>query len=171
MREKRFARESFATTTRIILPNETNTLSNLMGGWLLNWMDVNAAISAQRHSRRTVVTAAVNNVSFDKPVRLGDLLTIESKVSRAFSSSMEVFLDVYVENPRTGERVKCNEAMYTFVAVDQNGQSIHVPELVPETDVEKQRYEGALRRRELSLILAGRLRPDEAKQLRALFEG
>ena len=171
MREKRFARESFATTTRIILPNETNTLTNLMGGWLLNWMDINAAISAQRHSRRTVVTAAVNNVSFDKAVKLGDILTIESKVSRAFSSSMEVFLDVYVENPRTGKRTKCNEAIYTFVAVDQMGQSIDVPELLPETEVEKERYEGALRRRQLSLILAGRLNPAEATELRALFEG
>ncbi len=170
MREKRKARESFATTTRIILPNETNTLANLMGGWLLNWMDINAAISAQRHSRRTVVTAAVNNVSFNKPVNLGDILTIESQVSRAFSSSMEVFLDVYVENPRTGKRTKCNEAIYTFVAVDQMGQSIDVPELVPETKIEKERYDGALRRRQLSLILAGRLSPREATELRALFE-
>ena len=170
MREKRRARESFATTTRIILPNETNTLTNLMGGWLLNWMDINAAISAQRHSRRTVVTAAVNNVSFNKPVKLGDILTIESQVSRAFSSSMEVFLDVYVENPRTGKRTKCNEAIYTFVAVDQMGQSIDVPELVPETKLEQERYDGALRRRQLSLILAGRLSPHEATELRALFE-
>lgn len=170
MREKRRARESFATTTRIILPNETNTLANLMGGWLLNWMDINAAISAQRHSRRTVVTAAVNNVSFNKPVKLGEILTIESQVSRAFSSSMEVFLDVYVENPRTGKRTKCNEAIYTFVAVDQMGQSIDVPELVPETKLEQERYDGALRRRQLSLILAGRLSPHEATELRALFE-
>lgn len=170
MREKKHARESFATTTRIILPNETNTLGNLMGGWLLNWMDVNAAISAQRHSRRTVVTAAVNNVSFNRAVKLGDILTIESKVSRAFSSSMEVFLDVYVENHRTGKRTKCNEAIYTFVAVDQMGQSIDVPELVPETELERERYDGALRRRQLSLILAGRLSPAQATELRALFD-
>lgn len=170
MREKRFARESFATTTRIILPNETNTLGNLMGGQLLNWMDVNAAISAQRHCRRIVVTAAVNNVSFNRPVKLGDILTIESKVSRAFSSSMEVFLDVFVENHRTGKRTKCNEAIYSFVAVDQIAQPINVPELVPETDLEKERFAGALRRRQLSLILAGKMKPDEATELRALFE-
>ncbi|MGB6037373.1 MAG: acyl-CoA thioesterase, partial [Cryomorphaceae bacterium] len=92
MREQKFARQTYATTSKIILPNDTNTLGNLMGGQLLNWMDINAAISAQRHCRRVVVTAAVNNVSFNKAIKLGDILTIESKVSRSFGSSMEVFL-------------------------------------------------------------------------------
>lgn len=169
MSEKKFARETFATTSKIILPNDTNTLGNLMGGQLLSWMDITAAISAQRHCRRVVVTAAVNNVSFNKPVKLGDVLTIESKVSRAFSSSMEVFLDVFVENHRTGKRTKCNEAIYSFVAVDQVGSPISVPELVPETDLEKERYDGALRRRQLSLILAGRMNPKDATELKALF--
>lgn len=169
MSEKKYARETFATTSKIILPNDTNTLGNLMGGQLLNWMDINAAISAQRHCRRVVVTAAVNNVSFNKGVKLGDVLTIESKVSRAFSSSMEIFLDVYVENHRTGKRTKCNEAIYSFVAVDQVGSPINVPELVPETELEKERYAGALRRRQLSLILAGKMRPKEATELKALF--
>lgn len=169
MSEKKFARETFASTSKIILPNETNTLGNLMGGQLLNWMDINSAISAQRHCRRVVVTAAVNNVSFNKAVKLGDILTIESKVSRAFSSSMEVFLDVYTENHRTGKRTKCNEAIYSFVAVDQVGQPINVPELIPETDLEKERFAGALRRRQLSLILAGRMDPKDANELKALF--
>src|SRR5690554_6913478 len=113
MSEKKFARETFASTSKIILPNETNTLGNLMGGQLLNWMDINAAISAQRHCRRVVVTAAVNNVSFNKAVKLGDILSIESKVSRAFNSSMEVFLDVYTENHRTGKRTKCRSEEHT----------------------------------------------------------
>lgn len=169
MREQKLAKETFATTSKIVLPNDTNTLGNLMGGQLLNWMDINAAISAQRHCRRVVVTAAVNNVSFNKAVKLGDILTIESKVSRAFSSSMEVFLDVYVENHRTGARTKCNEAIYSFVAVDQVGQPIDVPELLPESDEEKERFAGALRRRQLSLILAGRMDPDDATELKALF--
>jgi len=170
MKEKKFAKETFASTSKIILPNETNTLGNLMGGQLLNWMDINAAISAQRHCRRVVVTAAVNNVSFNKAVKLGDILTIESKVSRSFGSSMEVFLDVYVENHRTGKRTKCNEAIYTFVAVDQIGQPIKVPELVPETELEKERYAGALRRRQLGLILAKKMDPSDATELKALFE-
>ncbi|MCH2214988.1 MAG: acyl-CoA thioesterase [Flavobacteriales bacterium] len=170
MREKKFASETFATTSKIILPNDTNTLGNLMGGQLLNWMDIGAAISAQRHCRRVVVTAAVNNVSFNRAIKLGDVVTIESKVSRSFGSSMEVFLDVYVENHRTGKRTKCNEAIYTFVAVDQVGQPIQVPDLVPDTDLEKERYEGALRRRQLGLILAKKMDPKDATELKALFE-
>ena len=136
----------------------------------MNWMDINAAISAQRHCRRVVVTAAVNNVSFNKPIKLGDIVSIESKVSRAFTSSMEVFLDVYVENHRTGVRTKCNEAIYSFVAVDQIGQPINVPDLIPESDLEKERYDGALRRRQLGLILSGRMKPEDATELKALFE-
>lgn len=140
-----------------------------MGGQLLNWMDINAAISAQRHCRRVVVTAAVNNVSFDHAIKLGDILTIESKVSRAFSSSMEIYLDVYVEDHISGERQKCNEAIYTFVAVDQMGAPIHVPELIPETNTEVERYQSALRRRQLSLILAGKMAPADATELKAIF--
>lgn len=169
MKEQKFASETHASSSRIILPNDTNTLGNLMGGQLLNWMDINAAISAQRHCRRVVVTAAVNNVSFNKAIKLGDIVTVESKVSRSFASSMEVFLDVFVENHRTGKRTKCNEAIYTFVAVDQVGQPINVPELVPETDLEKERYAGALRRRQLGLILAGKMKPADATELKALF--
>jgi acyl-CoA hydrolase len=165
----RTASETFASSSRIVLPNDTNTLGNLMGGQLLNWMDINAAISAHRHCRRVVVTAAVNNVSFDHAIKLGDIVSIESKVSRAFGSSMEVYLDVFVENHITGTRKKCNEAIYTFVAVDQLGAPIQVPELVPESDLEQQRFASALRRRQLSLILAGRMKPDEATELRALF--
>lgn len=169
MQKQRTASETKATSSRIVLPNDTNTLGNLMGGQLLNWMDINAAISAHRHCRRVVVTAAVNNVSFDEPIKLGDIVSIESKVSRAFTSSMEVYIDVFVEDHITGKRKKCNEAIYTFVAVDQVGSSIHVPELVPETEEEKERYAGALRRRQLSLILGGRMKPEEATELRALF--
>jgi len=170
MREQKTAQQTYATTSKIVLPNDTNTLGNLMGGQLLNWMDINAAISAQRHCRRVVVTAAVNNVSFNKAIKLGDVVSIESKVSRSFGSSMEVFLDVSVENHRTGKRTKCNEAIYTFVAVDQVGQPIGVPELIPETELEKERYAGALRRRQLGLILAKKMKPSEATELKALFE-
>jgi acyl-CoA hydrolase len=165
----KFAGETLATATHLVLPENTNTLGNLMGGQLLNWMDVISAISAHRHCRRIVVTAAVNNVSFQHPIKLGDIVTIEAKVSRAFSSSMEVYMEVFVEHATTGERTKCNEANYTFVAVDQLGSPINVPDLIPETDEEKRRYDGALRRRQLKLILAGKMKPEEATELKALF--
>ncbi|MBL4709474.1 MAG: acyl-CoA thioesterase [Flavobacteriales bacterium] len=164
----RIAKLTFAQTSKIVLPNDTNVLGNLMGGQLLNWMDISAGISAQRHSQRVVVTASVNNVSFNQPIKLGDIVTIEAKVSRAFTSSMEVYLDVYIDLPN-GTQKKSNEAIYTFVAVDQNGSPIEVPELIPETDIEKERFAGALRRRQLSLILAGKMEPNEATELKALF--
>ncbi len=161
--------ESVCINTEIVLPNDTNTLGNLMGGKLLHWMDICAAIAAHRHCARVVVTASVNNVAFNQPIRLGEIVTLQAKVSRAFSSSMEVFIDVWVENNVTREKRKCNEAIYTFVAVDQVGNTINVPQLVPESEEEKSRYDGALRRRQLSLILAGKMKPAEATELKALF--
>jgi acyl-CoA hydrolase len=163
------AKDTFTITTHLVLPENTNTLGNLMGGQLLNWLDIASAIAAHRHCRRVVVTAAVNNVSFQHPIKLGDLVVIEAKVSRAFSSSMEVFMDIFVEHSSTGEKIKCNEAIYTFVAVDQLGNPIQVPDLIPETEEEKKRFEGALRRRQLRLILAGKMKPEEATELKALF--
>ena len=117
------------------------------------------------------MTAAVNNVSFQQPIKVASIVTLEAKVARAFSSSMEIFVDVYVEDHVTGERMKCNEAIYTFVAVDQNGGPIAVPKLIPETILEKERYDGALRRKQLSLILAGKMDPSEASELKKLFMG
>ena len=164
------ASESCATATHIVLPDDTNTLGNLMGGRLMYWMDVISAVSAHRHCGRVVVTAAVNHISFNQPVRLGDFVTLEAKVSRGFGSSMEVYIDVWVEDHKTTEKKKCNEAIFTFVAVDQIGNTIEVPELIPESEVEKQRFDAALRRRQLSLILAGRMKPKDAKELKAIFE-
>lgn len=163
------ASETIAITTHIVLPNDTNPLGNLFGGQLLAWMDMIASVSAQRHCRRVVVTASVNNVSFQEPILSSSIVTLEAKVSRAFNSSMEIFVDVFIEDQVSGARRKCNEAIYTFVAVDQLGGPIQVPELIPETEEEKQRYEGALRRKQLSLILAGKMAPSEATELRALF--
>lgn len=164
-----FAKDTIAIGTHIVLPENTNTLGNLMGGQLLHWMDIASAISAHRHCHRIVVTAAVNNVSFQHPIKLGDIVTIEAKVSRAFSSSMEVYMEVFVEHNTTGVRTRCNEAIYTFVAVDQMGAPIPVPELIPETEEEKRRYAGALRRRQLGLVIAGKMKPHDATELKALF--
>jgi acyl-CoA hydrolase len=167
--KSKLASETLSITTKVVLPNDTNTLGNLFGGQLLAWMDVIASVSAHRHSKRVVVTASVNHVSFQRPIKHASIVTLEAKVSRAFSSSMEIFVDVFVEDPVTGEREKCNEAIYTFVAVDQNGGPIQVPELIPETEEEKVRYEGALRRKQLSLILAGKMKASEATELKKLF--
>jgi acyl-CoA hydrolase len=163
------ATSTLAITTKIVLPNDTNTLGNLFGGQLLAWMDVIASVSAHRHSKRVVVTASVNNVSFQKPINHASIVTLEAKVSRSFNSSMEVFVDVFVEDAVTGQREKCNEAIYTFVAVDQNGNPIQVPALIPETEEEKARFDGALRRKQLALILAGKMKPAEATELKKLF--
>jgi acyl-CoA hydrolase len=161
--------QSIATLTEMVLPNDTNNLDNLMGGRLLHWMDIAAAISSSRHCGRIVVTASVNNVSFNQPITRGSIVTLEAKVSRAFTSSMEVFVDVWMENRTIGERQKCNEAIYTFVAVDQLGKPIEIAPITPESEEEKNRFEGALRRRQLSLILSGRMKPEEASELKALF--
>ena len=165
----KFARESLTINTEQILPNDTNHLGNLFGGRLLQWMDICGAIASHRHCKRVCVTATVNNVSFTSPIKQNSIVTLEAKVSRAFNTSMEVFIDVFVEDPVTGERKKCNEAIYTFVAIDQNGSPLPVPELIPETEEEKSRFEGALRRRQLALILAGRMKAEDASELKSLF--
>jgi len=165
------AKESLTIQTQVVLPNDTNTLGNLFGGKLLQWMDIVASIAAHRHCKRVVVTAAVNNVSFNNSINHASIVTLQSKVSRAFNTSMEIFIDVWVEDHVTGAKVKCNEAIYTFVAVDQNGSPLPVPELIPETEEEKERFASALRRKQLSLILAGKMKPSDATELKALFMG
>lgn len=163
------ANESLSITTEIVLPNDTNNLNNLMGGRLLHWMDIATAIAAHRHCGRIVVTASVNHVSFSEAIPAGSIVTLEAKVSRAFTSSMEVFVDVWMENNNHKGKKKCNEAIYTFVAVDQLGNPIEIPELIAETKEEKTRYDSALRRRQLSLMLSGRMNAEDATELKALF--
>ncbi|MEK6616673.1 MAG: acyl-CoA thioesterase [Bacteroidota bacterium] len=162
-------KESYTITTEQVLPDDTNPLGTLFGGRLMQWMDITAGIAAHRHCGNVCVTASVNNVSFDYPVKLADIITLEAKVSRAFSTSLEVHVDVWVEDLVGRKKTKCNAAFLTFVAVDQNRKPIPVPPIIPETEEEKVRFDGALRRRQLALILAGRMQPDEATELKALF--
>jgi len=162
-------KESLTILTDIVLPGETNPLGNLFGGELLARMDRACSIAARRHSRRIVVTASVNHVAFNKAVPVGSVVTIEAKVSRAFKSSMEIYVDVWSEDRESQERSKVNEGIYTFVAVDNTGSPIAIPQIKPETDLEKKRYEGALRRKQLSLILSGKMDPHDATDLKALF--
>ncbi len=168
--EAKNPKDSLTVLTDMVLPGETNALNNLFGGELLARMDRACSISAQRHSRRIVVTASVNHVVFRKAVPVGSVVLVESKVSRAFKSSMEIYADVWIEDRETGERTKVNEGIYTFVAVDRTGSPVKVPAIIPETDLEKVRFDGALRRKQLSLLLSGRIKPDEATELKALFD-
>jgi acyl-CoA hydrolase len=162
--------ESRTIMTDLVLPSETNPLNNLFGGELLARMDRAASIAARRHSRRIVVTASVNHVAFNKAVPLGSVVTVEAAVSRAFKTSMEIYIDVWVEDRESGSRSKANEAIYTFVAVDETGTPVKIPALEPETDLENERFAAALRRKQLSLVLAGKMKPGEATELKALFE-
>ena len=152
--------ESLTTLTDLVLPSETNPLNNLFGGELLARMDRAASI---------VVTASVNHVAFNRAIPLGSVVTVEAKVSRAFKSSMEIYIDIWVEDRESGNKTKANEAIYTFVAVDDTGRPVEVPQIVPETELEKQRFEAALRRKQLSLVLAGKMNPHDATELKALF--
>jgi acyl-CoA hydrolase len=169
MKKQKSVKSSFTTMTELVLPNDTNTLNNLMGGRMMHWLDIVSAISAQKHSNRIVVTASVDNVSFKNSIKLGNVVTLEAQVTRAFSSSIEVHVNVYAEDIPSGTKVKSNEAFLTFVAVDQLGNPIDVPEALPETEEEKRLYDGALRRRQLRLVLAGRMKPEEAVELKSIF--
>lgn len=160
--------ESITTMTDMVLPSETNSLNKLFGGELLARMDRAASIAASRHSKCVTVTASVNHVAFNIAVPLGSIVTVEAKVSRAFRTSMEVYIDAWMEDVN-GNKLKANEAIYTFVAVDDNGKPTQVPEITPESKLEKERFKGALRRKQLSLVLAGKMKPNEATELRALF--
>ncbi|SEA48726.1 acyl-CoA thioesterase [Psychroflexus halocasei] len=166
----RYPEDSKAVMTDLVLPSETNPLNNLFGGELLARMDRAASIAARRHSRRIVVTASVNHVAFNKAIPLGSVVTVEAKVSRAFKTSLEIVIDVWIEDRESGRRTKANDAIYTFVAVDDLGNPVPVPKIEPQTDLEKERFEGALRRKQLSLVLAGKMNPKDATELKAIFE-
>ena len=163
------ARESSVVMTELVLPNDTNVFGNLMGGRLMYWMDIAAALSAGKHCNAPVVTASVDNISFEAPIRLGNAVHIEARVSRAFNTSMEVHLNVWGEDLTQQNKYKSNEAYYTFVALDPNRKPRMVPQLLPENDEERKLFEGALRRRQLRLILGGKMKPDDAAELKALF--
>lgn len=163
------AKESFIVMTELVLPNDTNVFGNLMGGRLMYWMDIASALAAGKHCNSPVVTASVDNISFENPIKLGNVVHIEAKVSRAFNSSMEVHMRVWGEDTVQQYRYKSNEAYYTFVALDPNRKPKPVPQLIPETEEEIKLFEGALRRRQLRLILGGKMKPNDAAELKALF--
>lgn len=136
----------------------------------MHWMDIISAIAAQKHSNNIVVTASVDNISFRHPILLGNVVTLKARVTRAFNSSMEVRIDVDAEDVPSGRKFESNSAYLTFVAIDQHGKPVEVPEIETETAEEKALYDGALRRRQLRLILSGRMKPSEANELKSFFD-
>lgn len=169
MEEHRTPSQTETIMTQVVQPNDTNPLGNLHGGVVMYWMDECSAISATKHSRAIVVTVSVDGVSFRNPIELGSFVTIKAKVTRTFRSSMEVFIEVWSENIPKNTRIKSNEAYYTFVALDEHGTPIQVNDIHPETEEEKRLYDGAIRRRQIRLILGGKMKVDDANELRALF--
>ena len=167
--EAKKAADSLVIMTELVLPNDTNTFGNLMGGRLMYWMDIAAALAAMKHCGAPVVTASVDNISFEAPIKLGNVVHIEAKVSRTFTTSMEVHMKVWGEDALHQYKYKSNEAYYTFVSLDPNGKPRPVAAMHPETDEEKKLFDGALRRRQLRLILGGKMKPGDATELKALF--
>ncbi len=166
MRESKPPSTSKCVMTEFVMPNDTNGLGNLFGGKLLQWMDIAAAISAQRHSGQVSVTAAVDSVEFHSAIKRSEVVILEAQVNRAFRTSMEVEINVWAENPRTQVRRKCNRAFFTFVAINTDGRPVPIPGITPESEEEKERFTNAAKRREMRLYLAGRIKLEDANHLR-----
>jgi acyl-CoA hydrolase len=164
--------DSKTTMTQMVMPNDTNPLGNLMGGNLLCWMDIAAGICAGKHSGSFVVTASVDHVSFQRPIHMGAVVTMVASVTRSFNSSMEIYVEVFSTDIKGGNTKRCNQAYYTFVALDDDRKKpVPVPPVNPLTIEEEKRYEDALKRRELRLILSGRLKPSDAIEIKNYFTG
>ncbi|MEM9836303.1 MAG: acyl-CoA thioesterase [Bacteroidota bacterium] len=162
--------ESSTTMSELVMPNDTNPQNNLMGGNMLRWMDIACAICAGKHTGRAVVTASVDNVAFGSAIRNGEVITLEASVTRAFTTSVEVFVEVFAASMQGTNPRRTHSAYFTFVALDKdNGTPTTVPEVIPLTEIEQQRYDSAMRRRELRLVLAGRMKPEDAVHIKELF--
>lgn len=163
-------KDSFIVMNEMVFPNDTNHFGNMMGGRLMYWMDIAAAMSAMKHSNLPCMTASVDNLSFKTPIKLGNIVHIEAKVCRAFTTSMEVNVKAWGEDPLERHHYSSNEAFFTFVALDATTyKPLSIPELIPETEEEVRLFEGALRRRQLRLVLAGKMKAEDAHELRAIF--
>jgi len=162
--------ESKTIMTEMVMPNDTNPLNNLMGGNLMRWMDVAAAVCAGKHCEAHVVTASVDHVSFQSAIRMGEVVTLKAKATKAFNTSVEVYVEVFAADIKGGNARRCNHAYFTFVALDdETKKPIAVPPVLPLTNEEQQLFDGASRRRELRLILSGRIRPEEATEVKSFF--
>lgn len=155
--------DSKTEMTELVMPNDTNILGNLMGGNLMRWMDIASAICASRHCGAHVVTVSVDHMTFHEPILLADVVTIQASVSRAFNTSVEVFLEVYSKGILDEFPKKSNQAFFTFVAIDKDTRKPKaVPPVMPVTDLEKRLFEEAAVRREFRLLVSGKIKPSEA---------
>jgi acyl-CoA hydrolase len=143
--------DSEVIMTHLVLPNDTNQLGNLLGGKLMHWIDIAAALTAMRHSGRVCVTASVDEIDFAEPIKLGHVVMIRSVITRAFRTSMEIFVEVWREDPLNNVRAKTSSAYLTFVGIDQYGKPLQAPPMEPSTEEEQHRYEEAAIRREARL--------------------
>lgn len=163
--------ESRTVMTEMVMPNDTNPMGNLMGGNLMKWMDIVAAICAGKHCNSQVVTVSVDHVSFQKPIYKGDIVTLEACVTRAFNSSVEIAVEVFAADMKGGNPRRCNHAYLTFVALDDaTGKPKPIPAVIPLSNEEEKLYEGAARRRELRLILSGKMKPEDSTELKMLLK-
>jgi acyl-CoA hydrolase len=170
-KKEKLVNESHTVMTEMIMPNDTNPLGNLMGGNLMRWMDIAAGICASKHAEAYSVTASVDHVSFQNPIKLGDVITLNAYITRAFNTSMEIYVEVYSKDIKGNNAQKSNHAYFTFVALDEDKKNpIMVPKCRPVSSEELMRYEGASRRRELRLILSGRMKPEEANEIKMYFK-
>ena len=167
--EAKTASASYTTMNELVLPNDTNTYGDLMGGRLMYWMDTAAAMSAGKHCNAPAVTVSVDTISFEASIKLGNVVHIEAQISRAFNTSMEIHIMVWGEDLTQQYKYKSNEAYFTFVALDPNGKPRTVPHCEPETEEDMKIFDGALRRRQLRLVLAKKMQPEDATELKALF--
>jgi len=146
--------ESRTTMTEVVLPNDTSAYGMILGGKVMHLIDMAGAVAAFRHCRTPVVTVSVDSVRFLNPIKVGHLVLLEAVVTRAFTTSMEVEVQVQSEDPLTGKRIKTSDAFLTFVAINEAGRPTAIPPLIPETEEEKKRYEAALERRNRRLAQA-----------------
>lgn len=162
--KSKYVKDSQVIMIELVLPNDTNMLNNLLGGRLMHWMDIACAMAAAKHCNNIAVTASVDNLAFHTPIRLGNIVTLKASVNRAFKTSMEVGVKVEAEDFETGEIKHSNSAYFTFVNIDKKtGQKIDVPQIMPETEEEKRRYEHALERRNRRMAMKSGIIIDKEK--------
>ncbi|MEZ5058608.1 MAG: acyl-CoA thioesterase [Saprospiraceae bacterium] len=169
MRPKKVS-DSQTIMTEMVMPNDTNPMGNLMGGNLMRWMDIVASIAAGKHTEKHVVTASVDHVSFSKPILLGEVVTLKATATRAFKTSVEIYVEVFANDIKGLNPRRCNHAYFTFVGLDDDKfKPVEIPAVLPLTDEEERLFESAARRREVRLILSGRMKPQDATDLKSMF--
>lgn len=168
--QARKAIDSLTISNELVLPNDTNHFNNLLGGKLMYWMDITAAICAVKHSGLPCMTVSADNLSFKAKVELGSTVTLEAKVTRVFNSSMEIHLRAWSSFLHHNVKELSNEAYFTFVALDEDGKPTKAPDVIPESDEEKRLFAEAMKRRELRLVLSGKMKPEDASELKDFFK-